>query len=66
MFLYRKVALVIILIRAGLGLDPTALRRMAGMVVRLAVFPSLAEAASIAATSHFLLGLPWIWGVLLG
>jgi hypothetical protein len=39
---------------------------MAGMVFRLAVLPSLAEASSTAAMSHFLLGLPWIWGILLG
>lgn len=64
--MYRKVALVIILIRAGLGLDPNALKRLSGMVIRLAVIPSLVEASSVAVMSHFLLELPWIWGCLLG
>jgi NhaP-type Na+/H+ or K+/H+ antiporter len=60
------VALVIILIRAGLGMDPTALKRLSGMVIRLAIFPSLVEATSMAVMSHRLLGLPWIWCILLG
>ncbi|XP_063231962.1 sodium/hydrogen exchanger 9B2-like isoform X2 [Bacillus rossius redtenbacheri] len=62
----RKVALVVILTRAGLGLDPAALRRLSGMVVRLAVIPSLAEIAVIGVLSHFLLDLPWLWGFMLG
>jgi NhaP-type Na+/H+ or K+/H+ antiporter len=60
------IALVIILIRAGLGLDPKALKRLSGMVIRLAIFPSLVEATSMAVMSHFLLRLPWIWSILLG
>jgi len=60
------IALVIILIRAGLGLDPTALKRLSGMVIRLAIIPSVVEASSMAVMSHCLLGLPWIWCILLG
>ncbi|XP_055793117.1 sodium/hydrogen exchanger 9B2-like [Salvelinus fontinalis] len=52
----RNVALAIILTRAGLGLDPLALRRLKGVCVRLAV----------AVMSHFLMGLPWVWGFVLG
>ncbi|KAJ9595671.1 hypothetical protein L9F63_013137 [Diploptera punctata] len=62
----RKVALVIILIRAGLGLDPEALKRLTGMIVRLSVIPSVAETFVVAVTSHFLLELPWLWSILLG
>ncbi|XP_069677271.1 sodium/hydrogen exchanger 9B2-like [Periplaneta americana] len=62
----RKVALAIILIRAGLGLDPAALKRLSGMVLRLAIVPSLMEASCIAVMTHFLLDLPWDWGFLLG
>ncbi|XP_069677281.1 sodium/hydrogen exchanger 9B2-like isoform X2 [Periplaneta americana] len=62
----RQMSLAIILIRAGLGLDPVALRRLGGMVTRLAVAPSLAEVIFIAIMTHFLLGLPWVWGFLLG
>ena len=60
------IALVIILIRAGLGLDPTALKRLSGMVINLAIFLSLVEASSMSVMSHCLLGLPWIWCILLG
>uniref|UniRef100_A0A8C9XQS5 Cation/H+ exchanger transmembrane domain-containing protein n=1 Tax=Sander lucioperca TaxID=283035 RepID=A0A8C9XQS5_SANLU len=57
----RNIALSIILTRAGLGLDPTALRRLKAVCVRLAVGPCVLEASVVAVVSHFLLGLPWIW-----
>ncbi|PSN36208.1 Sodium/hydrogen exchanger 9B2 [Blattella germanica] len=62
----RQMALSIILIRAGMGLDPVALKRLGGLVSRLAIGPSLAEACFAAIMSHFFLGLPWVWGFLLG
>ncbi|PSN35039.1 Sodium/hydrogen exchanger 9B2 [Blattella germanica] len=62
----RKFALVIILIRAGLGLDPVALKRLSGMVMRLAIIPSIVEVSATAVMAYFFLDLPWIWGFLLG
>ncbi|KAL2079382.1 hypothetical protein ACEWY4_025126 [Coilia grayii] len=62
----RNIALAIILTRAGLGLNPDALRRLKGVCVRVAVVPCTTEACTIAVISHFLLGLPWIWGFILG
>lgn len=62
----RKVALVIILIRAGLDLDPLALKRLKFITIKLGLVPWIAEAGVIALTSHFLLDLPWIWSVMLG
>ena len=62
----RGVALVVILMRAGLGLDPQALKRLSIMVFRLAFTPCLAETLTVAVASHFLLGFPWIWGFMLG
>ncbi|XP_067006988.2 sodium/hydrogen exchanger 9B2 isoform X2 [Anabrus simplex] len=62
----RKMALSVILIRAGLGLDPVALRRLSLLVLRLAALPSLVEAAALTVITHLLLGMPWIWGLLLG
>ncbi|GLG95722.1 Sodium/hydrogen exchanger 9B2, partial [Gryllus bimaculatus] len=56
----RKAALAVILIRAGLGLDGAALRRLLALVLRLAVVPSAVEAATLAAIAHLLLGLPWL------
>ncbi|XP_048092314.1 sodium/hydrogen exchanger 9B2 [Alosa alosa] len=62
----RNIALAIILTRAGLGLNPDALRRLKGVCVRVAVGPCTTEACTVAVVSHFLLGLPWIWGFILG
>ncbi len=62
----RLLALTVILLRAGLGLDLDALRRLQGAFMRLAFLPNLAEALSVAVISHFLLGLPPLWGLLLG
>ncbi|XP_068164470.1 sodium/hydrogen exchanger 9B2 isoform X2 [Antennarius striatus] len=62
----RNIALSIILTRAGLGLDPSALQRLKAMCVRLAVGPCVLEACSVAVVSHFLLDLPWVWGFILG
>lgn len=62
----RQMALVNILLPAGLGLDPTALRRMSGMVLSLALVPAAVEVVAVTVFSHFLMNLPWLWGVLLG
>lgn len=62
----RLVALSVILLRAGLGLNLDALRRLQAAFVRLAFLPNLAEAATVAVVSHFLLGLPPLWALLLG
>ena len=62
----RSTALVVILIRAGLGLDPKKLRSLSWMVFRLAFLPCLAESSTVALASHLILGLPVIWGFMLG
>ncbi|XP_063376930.1 sodium/hydrogen exchanger 9B2-like isoform X2 [Cydia fagiglandana] len=62
----RKVALVIILTRAGLGLDAKVLRKHYAAVLQLGLLPWLVECICIAITTHYLLALPWIWGFLLG
>lgn len=62
----RSIAMVVILIKAGLGLDADALLRLSFVVIRLAFTPCLVEAAVIACSSYFFLGLPWLWGALLG
>ncbi|XP_076244906.1 na[+]/H[+] hydrogen antiporter 1 isoform X2 [Calliopsis andreniformis] len=63
---FRKVALVIILTRAGLDLDPNALKRLKVTVPKLGLIPWVVEALVIAIMTKYLLGLPWIWGFLLG
>ncbi|XP_035506698.2 sodium/hydrogen exchanger 9B2 isoform X2 [Scophthalmus maximus] len=62
----RNIALSIILTRAGLGLDPSALSRLKAVCLRLAIGPCVVEASIVAVVSHFLLGLPWDWGFILG
>lgn len=62
----RKIALVIILTRAGLGLDAAVLKKHYAAVLQLGLLPWLVECILIAVSTHYLLGLPWIWGFLLG
>lgn len=67
LYIYRRqIALTIILIRAGLGLDPKALRRLSFVVIRLAFIPCLFEAVVDGIGSHFILDFPWPWGFMLG
>lgn len=63
---FRKVALVVLLTRAGLDLDPEALKKLYLRVITLGIVPWLAEAILMAVCSHFLLGLPLMWAMLLG
>ncbi|XP_036620668.1 sodium/hydrogen exchanger 9B2-like [Trichosurus vulpecula] len=62
----RNIALSIILVRAGLGLDSKALRKLKAVCVRLSMGPCLVEACSSAVLAHFLMHLPWQWGFILG
>ncbi|XP_057561480.1 sodium/hydrogen exchanger 9B2 isoform X1 [Hippopotamus amphibius kiboko] len=62
----RSIALSVILVRAGLGLDSNALKKLKGVCVRLSLGPCLVEACTSAVLAHFLMGLPWQWGFMLG
>jgi len=62
----RSIALLVILTRAGIGLDPAALKRLSLVVLRLAFLPCFVEAAVMAVVSHLLMGLPIAWGFVLG
>ncbi|XP_055014042.1 sodium/hydrogen exchanger 9B2 isoform X2 [Boleophthalmus pectinirostris] len=62
----RNIALAVILARAGLGLDPLALKKLKSVCLRVSVGPCMIEACTIALVSHFLMGLPWVWGFILG
>ena len=65
-YAFRQIALAVILIRAGLGLDAEALRRLSCVVLRLAFLPCLAETLTDGIASHFILRLPWQWAFMLG
>ncbi|XP_071053502.1 sodium/hydrogen exchanger 9B2 isoform X2 [Onthophagus taurus] len=62
----RQLALVNIMLPAGLGLDPKALKKMSWMVLNLAFVPVAVEVAGVAVAAYFLLDFPWLWGILLG
>ncbi|XP_059167523.1 sodium/hydrogen exchanger 9B2-like [Physella acuta] len=62
----RSMALTVILTRAGLSLDPGALRRLSFVVLRLAFLPSVCELVVDSVMARVLLGLPWTWAFMLG
>lgn len=43
-----------------------ALRKLKSVCVRVAAGPCLLEACTTAVISKFLMGLPWVWGFILG
>lgn len=63
---YRGSALVIILLKAGLGLDAEKLKQLKAVVLQLAFTPCIVETIAVGVASHFFLHLPWIWAILLG
>lgn len=62
----RKISLVIILMRAGLGLDATVMKKHYVAILQIGLLPWLTECICIGISTHFLLDLPWIWSFLLG
>lgn len=51
---------------AGLGLELDALKKLSGMVARVTLIPTALETISIAVLAHYLMDMPWLWGILLG
>ncbi|XP_061401389.1 sodium/hydrogen exchanger 9B2-like [Musca vetustissima] len=62
----RKFALTIILIRAGLEMEPEAFKKVYKTILKLGIIPWIVECVVIGLTSHFFLDLPWVWAFLLG
>lgn len=62
----RKFALVIILTRAGLEMDPEAFKKVWPTIIKLSLIPWVVEAAANGILSHFLFDMPWMWCFLLG
>jgi len=63
----REAALSVILIKGGLELNASQLRRLSGAVTRLALLPCIAEAVAAGAVAHFILpDFSWEWGLALG
>lgn len=64
--IFRHMALVIILTKAGLDLDPKVLKQHWITVLTLGLLPWFLEALFTALLSHLFLELPWKYGFLLG
>lgn len=62
----RKFALVIILTRAGLEMDPEAFKKVWPTIIKLSILPWIAEAAVNGILCHFLFDMPWMWCLLFG
>ncbi|XP_078495074.1 sodium/hydrogen exchanger 9B2-like [Ciona intestinalis] len=62
----RSLALTVILVKAGLELDASALKKMKGVCLRPTALPCLVECVACAVACYLLLGFPWEWGFLLG
>nr|CAD7394766.1 unnamed protein product [Timema cristinae] len=61
-----RIALMTILTRAGIELDPKHLERFSYVMLHLAIVPSVIEAVVVMLLTHYAMGLPWVWGMLLG
>lgn len=62
----RSICLTVILLMAGLELDPVQLKKLSAMVIRATFIPCFVEATAVAVFSHLILGFPWTVGFMLG
>lgn len=62
----RKIALIVILIRAGLGLELNELKKVGFSSFKLSFIPCLFEGLCITFVSHWLLGITYIEAGMLG
>ncbi len=62
----RTFALIVILLRAGLGLKRENLVKVGGVAIRLSAIPCLLEGVSVMIASYFLLGLDFAQAGMLG
>jgi NhaP-type Na+/H+ or K+/H+ antiporter len=62
----RVMALIIILLRAGLSLHRDALRKVGSSALKMSFLPCLLEGLTIMVVANLILGLPWIVAGMLG
>lgn len=62
----RDIALIIILIRAGLGISRTTMNKVGIPAVKLSFIPGVIEGLAIMLGSHYLFQLPWRSAGMLG
>ncbi|MGL5832561.1 MAG: cation:proton antiporter [Waterburya sp.] len=63
---FRAIAIMVILMRAGLGLDQDKLIKQGTVALRLGFLPALTEAIAISVLAIWLFQFNWLTGLLLG
>jgi len=63
---FRAIAVMVILMKAGLGLDYEKLRHQGSVALRLGFLPAICEAIMVAIVSTWLLGFDFATGLMLG
>lgn len=62
----RTIAVMVILMRAGLGLDRDKLQQQGSVAIRLGFLPALCEAIAVMMAAIWLFQFNWLTGLLLG
>lgn len=60
------LALVNIMLLAGLGIDLKAFVSQLGAIGRLTILPTVGEVVIITLIAKWVLAMTWLWGLLLG
>ena len=63
---FKTAALIVILIRAGLGINKGTLKKIGAPALKMSFIPGIVEGTMILFASHYLLGLSYIEGGMLG
>ena len=63
---FRKIALIVILLRAGLELRRDTLHRVGSYAVSMSAIPAIFEIAAVTALAPGLLGISWLEAAILG
>ena len=63
---FKTIALIVILFRAGLGINKKTLNRIGGPAIRMGFIPVIVEGLVVMTVSYYLLDLPWYAAGMLG
>lgn len=63
---FKTVALIVILIRAGLGISKDTLNRIGGPAIRMSFIPCIIEGTAVAAIAYWMMGLSFYAAGMLG
>lgn len=63
---FRKMALIVILLRAGLGIGKDELNSIGKTALKISLLPGLLEGLTVLLSAHYLFSLPWLEAGILG